>query len=108
MLDPPIGVLLLNFTPIFRASAVPVPRHFNPSEMALIEEIVALANGAKFYRTGLHIHCFGGSHDVKDPKMSQDEIVSTAIFEGLDIIAVTDRNETKTLRRRLRLLKRQG
>jgi hypothetical protein len=76
--------------------------------VASIEAIVALANGAKFYRAGLHIHSFGGSHDVKDPKMTQHEILSTAIFERLDIIAVTDRNEIKTLRRRLSLLKRQG
>ena len=49
--------------------------------MASIEAIVALANGAKFYRAGLHIQSFGGSHDVKDPKMTQHEIVSAAIFE---------------------------
>jgi hypothetical protein len=63
-----------------------------------------LANGAKFYRAGLHIRSFGGSHDVKDPKMTQHGIVNTASFKRLDIIAVTNRNETKTLRMRLRLL----
>src|SRR5688572_22924142 len=58
-----------------------------------LTEILALPNGARFYRADLHIHSFGSSHDVKDATMTPDGIVSTAVKERLDVIAVADHNE---------------
>ncbi len=56
-----------------------------------------MPNGARFYRADLHIHSFGparkASHDVKDDTMTPAAIVSTAISENLDVIAITDHNE---------------
>lgn len=49
--------------------------------------------GARFFRADLHIHSFGGSHDVKDTSLTPQNIVDTAITEGLSLIAVTDHNE---------------
>ncbi len=49
--------------------------------------------GARFFRADLHIHSFGASHDVKDSTSNPDNIVATAIKEGLSIIAVADHNE---------------
>lgn len=61
--------------------------------MTTVLEINALPSGARFYRADLHIHSFGGSHDVKDPTMTPSAIVQTALEENLDVIAVTDHNE---------------
>src|SRR5258708_6560909 len=63
--------------------------------MTSLSEIINLANGARFYRADLHIHCFGASHDVSDPNMTPDEVVKTALAEKLAVIAVTDHNEIK-------------
>jgi ABC-type cobalamin/Fe3+-siderophores transport system ATPase subunit len=62
-----------------------------------IEKILALTNGARFYRADLHIHSYGGSHDVKDTTMTPEAIVDTAIAEGLNIIAITDHNEIRNV-----------
>jgi ABC-type polar amino acid transport system ATPase subunit len=61
--------------------------------MSINNEIAALPAGARFYRADLHIHSFGGSHDVKDQTMTPKSIVETAVAEGLAIIAITDHNE---------------
>jgi predicted metal-dependent phosphoesterase TrpH len=58
-----------------------------------IEQILEHPNGAKFFRADLHIHSFEASHDVRDQSMTPENIVETAISEGLSIIAVTDHNE---------------
>ncbi|HEX3747050.1 MAG TPA: PHP domain-containing protein [Bryobacteraceae bacterium] len=60
---------------------------------SIADEIAMLPAGARFYRADLHIHSFGGSHDVGDPSMTPDEIVKTALNEGLHVIAITDHNE---------------
>jgi DNA repair ATPase RecN len=57
------------------------------------DEIVGVPSGARFYRTDLHIHSFGASHDVKDSLMTPKGIVERALSDGLAIIAVTDHNE---------------
>jgi DNA repair ATPase RecN len=57
------------------------------------ESILALSQGAKFYRADLHIHSFEGSHDVTDKSATPEQIVATSLAEGLSIIAVTDHNE---------------
>lgn len=61
--------------------------------MAKLDEIQALPHGATFYRADLHIHSFGASHDVTDATMTPEAIVTTAIREGVRIIAVADHNE---------------
>ena len=57
------------------------------------EEIAAISSGAQFYRADLHIHSYGGSHDVHDVGMTAQEIVDTAVAEKLNLIALTDHNE---------------
>jgi len=61
--------------------------------MTILDEVQGLFNGAGFFRADLHIHSFGGSHDVKDTSITPDGIVKTAETENLDIIAITDHNE---------------
>jgi PHP family Zn ribbon phosphoesterase len=61
--------------------------------MASIPEITDLPYGAKFVRADLHIHSCVGSHDVRDTTATPEGIVSTAVREGLKIIALTDHNE---------------
>jgi hypothetical protein len=58
-----------------------------------IDEVLAQPSGARFHRADLHIHSFGASHDVRDATMTPEGIVSTAIREGLRLIAITDHNE---------------
>jgi len=65
--------------------------------MTSLAEIEALPYGGRFYRADLHIHSFGGSHDVQDATMTPDAIVKTAIAEKLDVIAVTDHNEIRNV-----------
>lgn len=55
--------------------------------------LTSLSCGAKFFRADLHIHSFGGSHDVKDSKATPAAIVESAQQEGLAIISLTDHNE---------------
>jgi len=61
--------------------------------MTIADEIASLSAGARFHRADLHIHSYGGSHDVKDLTMTPKGIVETAVAEGLAIVAVTDHNE---------------
>lgn len=67
-----------------------------------VENLLSISNGARFYRADLHIHSFGGSHDVKDVTMSPEAIVSTALLENLDVIAITDHNEIKNVETAIR------
>jgi hypothetical protein len=34
--------------------------------MTIIDDVLAQATGARFFRADLHIHSFGASHDVRD------------------------------------------
>jgi hypothetical protein len=72
--------------------------------MALLDEIVALSNGAHFLRADLHIHSYGdqGSYDVIDATMTPEGIVDAAIRESLKIIAITDHNAVGNVRRALK------
>lgn len=63
-----------------------------------LTECTALSCGAHFYRGDLHIHSYGGSHDVKDVGMSVQAIIDTALAEKLDIIAIADHNEILNVR----------
>lgn len=44
-------------------------------------------------RGDLHIHSVVGSHDVSDPQATPENIVQTAIDNGLSVIAIADHNE---------------
>ena len=61
--------------------------------MRNLGDILSFQRGAKFYRVDMHIHSFGGSHDVGDATMTPEAIVQTAVAEGLGVIAITDHNE---------------
>lgn len=63
-----------------------------------LAECTALTSGAHFYRGDLHIHSYGGSHDVKDAGMTPQAIIATAVAEDLDIIAIADHNEIFNVR----------
>lgn len=63
------------------------------------ETILQQAAGAAFFRADLHIHSFGGSHDVSDITMTPEEIVITAAGEGLSLISITDHNEISNIER---------
>lgn len=58
-----------------------------------------LPNGARFYRCDLHVHSYGGSHDVHDATMTPEAIVQTAVQENLAMVAITDHNEINNVQR---------
>ena len=73
------------------------------SESKRIEStILSLPAGAKFRRADLHIHSYSSSHDVVDMTMTPQNIVNTAVQEGLAIIAVTDHNEISNVEETIR------
>ncbi len=61
-------------------------------------------SGACFYKADLHIHSFGeeGSYDVTDTNMTPENIVDTAIEQGLSIISITDHNEDRNSNRAIK------
>jgi len=59
----------------------------------LLNQVLNQPIGATFFRADLHIHSYGGSHDVKDTLMTAANIVNTAAREGLSLIAIVDHNE---------------
>lgn len=67
--------------------------------MVLFKDILILDNGARFHSVDLHIHSYGASHDVKDPTMTPEAIVDSAVRQGLIAIAVTDHNSNVNVQR---------
>jgi energy-coupling factor transporter ATP-binding protein EcfA2 len=61
--------------------------------------IAAFPNGAHFHRCDLHIHSYGGSHDVKDAAMTPEAIITTAVRERLSVVSITDHNEITNVQR---------
>lgn len=55
-------------------------------------DIEKFDNGAHFYNADLHVHSYGGSHDVKDVAMTPEAIVDEAVKMGLGLVAITDHN----------------
>jgi hypothetical protein len=47
--------------------------------MTPLDQVFAQPTGARFYRADLHIHCFGGSHDVQDSSMAPAAVVITTL-----------------------------
>ncbi len=70
-----------------------ISRSETGGRLASKEDIYALANGSRFYRTDLHIHSYGASHDAADATMTPQAIVHTATAENLHVIAIADHNE---------------
>lgn len=64
--------------------------------------IRALTDGARFVRGDLHIHSYGGSHDVTDTMATPEAIVQTAITNGLSVIAIADHNATTSVESAIR------
>lgn len=60
--------------------------------MSKLDDIFGQSAGAMFYRADLHIHSYGGSHDVSDVSMTPENIVATAVAENISIIAIADHN----------------
>lgn len=58
-----------------------------------LPEILALPRGARFFRADMHVHSYGGSHDVTDTSMTPAKIVETALQHALGVLAITDHNE---------------
>jgi len=57
-----------------------------------LADVRKLENGARFHSVDLHIHSYGGSHDVKDKSMTPEAIVESAVKQQLSVIAITDHN----------------
>jgi len=71
------------------------------TEKEILQKVEGFGFGAKFYRADLHIHSFGGSHDVQDAGMTPTGIVTAAAAEHLDVISITDHNEIKNIQEAL-------
>lgn len=67
--------------------------------MAQFKDISVIDNGARFHSVDLHIHSHGASHDVKDPTMTPEAIVDSAVRQGLRVIAITDHNSDANVQR---------
>ncbi len=63
------------------------------------KDICGLDNGAGFHSVDLHVHSYGGSSDVKDPTMTPEAIVDSAVRQGLVVIAITDHNSNANVER---------
>ncbi|MCI2808874.1 MULTISPECIES: TrlF family AAA-like ATPase [Alcaligenaceae] len=66
--------------------------------MSLSDNIDAQSAGAMFYRADLHIHSYGGSHDVKDVTMTPENIVATAVNESIFLISIADHNDISNVK----------
>lgn len=65
--------------------------------MTQLKDVIAIDNGARFHSVDLHIHSYGGSHDVKDVTMTTETIVDSAVRQGLRVIAITDHNSARNV-----------
>jgi PHP domain/AAA domain, putative AbiEii toxin, Type IV TA system len=76
--------------------------------MSIVGTIADQPAGATFFRADLHIHSYGGSHDVADASMTPEAIVATAVAEGIAIVAITDHNDISNVQRALQAAGAQG
>lgn len=76
--------------------------------MSILDVITSKPAGATFYRADLHIHTFGGSHDVSDASMTPENIVATAVAENIAILAVADHNDISKVHETVEVGARQG
>jgi ABC-type Mn2+/Zn2+ transport system ATPase subunit/histidinol phosphatase-like PHP family hydrolase len=77
---------------------------------AIEDELLLWSQGAEFRRADLHIHSYGpdGSYDVRDPEMTPEKIVDTALAEGLEVISITDHNAIGNVARAIKHSENQG
>lgn len=62
-------------------------------------DIAQFSNGAHFYNGDLHVHSFGGSHDVKDTSMTVEAIIEEAVKQHITLLAITDHNSDANTQR---------
>lgn len=74
----------------------------------LYKDILGLECGAQFLNVDLHIHSYGASKDVKDPKMTPQAIVESAVSQGLQVIAITDHNSDRNVAEALELARKHA
>ncbi len=67
--------------------------------MVQFKDICLIDNGARFQNVDLHIHSYEGSHDVRDPAMTPEAIVDSAVRQRLGVIAITDHNSNANVQR---------
>lgn len=60
--------------------------------MTELRDILEIDNGAQFVDVDLHVHTYGGSHDVSDATLTPENVVDSAVRQGLHVIAITDHN----------------
>jgi DNA repair ATPase RecN len=65
--------------------------------MTQLKDIQLVEHGAQFLNVDLHVHSYGASADVKDPTMTPEAIVDSAVKQGLSVIAITDHNSNKNV-----------
>lgn len=76
--------------------------------MSIIDDIDSQLSGATFYRADLHIHSYGGSHDVTDATMTPENIVATAIAERISIISIADHNDISNVKQAIEIGAKKG
>lgn len=76
--------------------------------MSILDDIDAQSSGAMFYRADLHIHSYGGSHDVTDVAMTPENIVATAIAERISVISIADHNDISNVKLAIEIGERNG
>ncbi len=69
--------------------------------MVQFKDVCTVDNGARFHNADLHIHSYGASHDVTDAQMTPELILDSAVRQGLSVIAITDHNSNKNVKRAL-------
>jgi energy-coupling factor transporter ATP-binding protein EcfA2 len=71
--------------------------------MTLSDSIETQSSGAMFYRADLHVHTYGGSHDVKDETMTPENIVATAVSENISLISIADHNNISNVKQAIEI-----
>jgi hypothetical protein len=61
-------------------------------QLQLLTQLAKESKGASFVHADLHIHSYGGSHDVKEVAMTPEAIVKMAADEKLSLIVVTSKS----------------
>jgi predicted metal-dependent phosphoesterase TrpH len=57
-----------------------------------LDDITSVDHGARFFSADIHVHSYGASLGVKDPSMTVEAIIDTAIKEDISILAIADHN----------------
>lgn len=79
----------------------PAGKEFIAAMPIKYSDVANLPNGAQFYTADLHVHTYGGSHDVKDKSMTAEAVIDQAVSGGIRVLAITDHNTGKNTERSL-------